>query len=70
MRRLTRRNLFAAVGAAPLAVAAVTQETVPPPASSREEDLKTARELMATNAAQLAKVKVPIATEPAFVFKA
>jgi len=65
--KLTRRSLFAAVTAAPLI--AVAQEA-PQPSSSRDEDLKSARETMANNAALLAKVEVPIATEPAFVFKA
>jgi hypothetical protein len=66
--KLTRRNLFAAVSVAPLAAVAVAQDTIPK--TSRDEDLKSAREAMANNAAQLAKVEVPIATEPAFVFKA
>jgi len=65
--KLTRRSLFAAVTAAPLV--AVAQEA-PKPSSSRDEDLKSARDTMANNAALLAKVEVPIATEPAFVFKA
>ena len=65
--KLTRRSLFAAVTAvAPLAAAA--QDV--PPKPSLDEDLKSARDAMANNAAQLAKVEVPIATEPAFMFKA
>ena len=67
MKRLTRRNLFAAATAAPLA--AVLAQEAPKP-TSREDDLKTARDLMASNAAQLAKIDIPMATEPAFVFKA
>jgi hypothetical protein len=33
-------------------------------------DLESAREAMRTNAQQIAKVKLPMATEPAFHFKA
>ena len=66
MKRLTRRTLFAAVGAVPLVAAA--QDAAP--ATTREQDLKNARETMANNAALLAKVEVPMATEPAFHFKA
>ena len=33
-------------------------------------DLESARELMKTNLEQIAKVKLPMATEPAFHFKA
>ena len=71
MKRLTRRNLLAAVGAAPLVAvaAAAAQDAGKPPSSTRDEDLKTARELMATNAALLAKVELPMATGPAFVFR-
>ena len=35
-----------------------------------DADLESAREVMKTNTAQIAKVKLPIATEPAFHFKA
>lgn len=66
MNPLTRRKLFTATAALPLA--ALAQE--PPKTSSRDEDLKSARDSIANNSAQLAKVDVPIATEPAFVFKA
>ena len=62
--RLTRRNLFGAAAAiavaAPVAVEAQT---------SKDDDLKSARDSIANNSAQLAKIEVPIATEPAFVFK-
>jgi hypothetical protein len=62
--KVTRRSL-----AQMLAVAAV-----PRTASSQEppvnEDLNSAREQMRTNIQQIAKVKLPMATEPAFHFKA
>jgi len=59
---------LAAAGAAPLVAFAAVQEAGKP-SSSRDEDLKSARDLMASNAALLAKVELPMATEPAFVFR-
>jgi hypothetical protein len=52
-----------------LAAAAVpqTDSAQEPPLN---EDLKSAREQMSTNIQQIAKVKLPMATEPAFHFKA
>jgi hypothetical protein len=72
LKQFTRRNLFVAASAAPLiAIAATGQETpVAAGTASSADDLKTARDLMAAHAALLAKVEVPIATEPAFSFKA
>lgn len=61
--------LTRAAALAPLATA-LAQEPSSPAKSSREEDLKSARDAMANNSAQLAQVEIPIATEPAFVFKA
>ena len=69
MKRLTRRNLFAAAAAVAVAAAPSTLAQAPA-ASSRDEDLKDAREAIANHAAQIAKVRVPIATEPAFIFRA
>ncbi len=69
MNPLTRRKLFAATAAIPFA--ALAQEVAPPTkTSSIDDDLKSARDAIANNAALLAKIEVPIATEPAFVFKA
>ena len=68
MKPLTRRNLFAA--AAAVAAAAPSTKAQAQAATSRDADLKDAREAIANNAAQIAKVKVPIAIEPAFIFKA
>ena len=65
MPELTRRNLFAALAAATTASAPAQTTGV-----SRDEDLKSAHDAITNNLAQLAKVKVPIETEPAFVFKA
>jgi len=68
VKRISRRNLFAAASVA-VPLAALAQEP-PQKTTSRDEDLKSARDTIANNAALLAKVEVPIATEPAFVFKA
>jgi len=48
--------------------AAVPQAAVPQTAG--DADLESARELMRTNLQQIAKVKLPMATEPAVHFKA
>jgi hypothetical protein len=56
-----------------LAGAAVAQgvsQTVAQTAAPGDADLESAREAMRTNARQIAKVKLPMATEPAFHFKA
>jgi hypothetical protein len=70
MKQLTRRNLFASVAAAAPLLAIAQEAPTTTPKTSIDEDLRTAREVMANNAALLAIVQVPIATEPAFVFKA
>lgn len=69
--RYSRRGLLAAAVSATAAVPLLAQErgsTAPP--TSKDEDLKSARDVIASNAAQLAKVNVPMAVEPAFVFRA
>ena len=60
--KVTRRTLVANVLAAP----AVAQ-TAP---ATPDEELKAARENVRRNIEALAKVKVPVETEPAFQFKA
>ncbi|HEY3743299.1 MAG TPA: hypothetical protein VGL53_25810 [Bryobacteraceae bacterium] len=73
MERISRRELLVAAGAVSVAASAATpkQETPSFSASaSREDDLKTAREMMANDAEQLKKVELPMAAEPAFSFKA
>lgn len=67
MKQLTRRRLFAATAAVPFVALALEAQ---PKMTSRDEDLKNARDAIANNVALLSKVEVPIATEPAFVFKA
>ena len=63
--KLTRRKLAAALVSA-TAVAAQQPQPAPAPA----DDLKTARDRMQANAAALAGTPLPMATEPAFQFKA
>jgi hypothetical protein len=69
--KITRRGLVlggAGVSAAPL----LAQAPQAPPAvgSTPEEELAAARKQNASNAAALDKFRVPMATEPAFQFKA
>jgi hypothetical protein len=64
--KLTRRKLAA------IAAAAVVPGKVPaaPQPSAAEDLLQTKRDLLQANVAALANVNVPMATEPAFHFKA
>jgi hypothetical protein len=67
--KLTRRKLatlVTAAVAAPAASPVVAQAQQP----AGEDLMKTKRDAMQANAAALANVKVPMATEPAFQFKA
>ena len=61
--QLTRRKLAAAV----LAPAAVALPQTPP---QQPVELAAARQRMKDNAAALAKIEIPMATEPAYQFKA
>ena len=58
---MTRRELFAAAAAAPLAA---QQSTSP------DDWAKAARDAAKANADAMAKVALPMSTEPAFQFKA
>jgi hypothetical protein len=62
-RTVTRRQLAAAVAALP--AARLRAQAVP----AGDELLQQARDLVRRNAAELAKRPIPMATEPAFVFK-
>jgi hypothetical protein len=64
-RKLTRRQLATALTSA----AALAQTPSGPPAAP-EDELKAARDRIRTNGAALARQEVPMATEPAFRFKA
>jgi hypothetical protein len=70
--RRTLTRLVAAAVATPLTPAitqAVTQ-AAPQASPAESDDDRSARELLRSNAQQLAKVSLPMATEPAFRFKA
>lgn len=61
---MRRRELaWVLLGGAAGATGAAAQTTA-------EQDLAAARERVKANSAELAKFKIPMATEPAFVFKA
>jgi hypothetical protein len=66
--KITRRKLAAAV-IAPAALMAQPQ-TPPPIPANAEEELTAVREQNRRNAHALDGVKIPMATEPAFTFKA
>jgi hypothetical protein len=61
-RRSLGRILAAAAAVAPGGADAQTTEA--------NEDLQSARDQIRANESQIAKVKLPVATEPAFHFKA
>ena len=63
--KLTRRQLATALTSA----AALAQTPSGPPATP-EDELKAARDRFQANGAALARQEVPMATEPAFQFKA
>jgi hypothetical protein len=66
--KLTRRKLAALAAAAVAAPSSVP--AAPQQPSAGEDLLKAKRGQMQANAAALANVDVPMATEPAFQFKA
>ena len=53
-----------------LAAAAVVQQAGVSQTPAADADLESAREQMRKNVQQVTKVKLPMATEPAFHFKA
>ena len=63
--KLTRRQLATA-----LTSAAALAQTPPRPPATPEEELQAARDRIKANGAALAKQEVPMATEPAFQFRA
>ncbi len=52
------------------AAAAAAQPGASQTAARPDADMQSARDQMRSNAEQIAKVKLPMATEPAFQFKA
>jgi hypothetical protein len=67
--KLTRRKL-ATVLVSATAMAAQQPQPAPAPATAPDNDLKAARDRLQANAAALAGTPIPMATEPAFQFKA
>ena len=63
--RLTRRQLAGA-----LASAASLAQAPQPPAQTPDDLLRAARDRNRANGEELAKLEVPMPTEPAFQFKA
>ena len=63
---VTRRSLARMLAVA----AAAPQAALPQSAAPADADLESARELLRNNVAQIGKVKLPMATEPACHFKA
>jgi hypothetical protein len=66
---VTRRNMARMLAATTAIPAVVTRADAQTPAGS-DEETRSAHDLMQTNAQALAKVKLPMATEPAAHFKA
>jgi hypothetical protein len=64
--KLTRRELAAVVSATAVAAAAAQTEQ----RAANPDELQTARNRLAANGELLAQQEVPMATEPAFQFKA
>ena len=67
--KLTRRQLAAALAARPFSQAVAGPQGAPP-RPAPEAELAAARERLKANAETVARVAVPMATEPAFQFKA
>jgi len=69
--KVSRRELARVIGAAAAlpAISAISTEAQAQPAGSGEET-QSAHELMRANAEAIAKVKLPMAVEPPFHFKA
>jgi hypothetical protein len=65
--RVTRRKLAQILTAA---AAATTTLDAAPQAPSADEDLRSARADLRSNALRIAQVKLPMSAEPAFRFKA
>jgi hypothetical protein len=66
--KLTRRKLATVLASAAVAATAAAEQ--PPQSASADDLLKTARDRMQANAAALSAPPIPMATEPAFQFKA
>lgn len=65
---VTRRRLARMLASSAAVTAVAAAQTAVQPGT--DEESTSAREVMSANAQQLAKIKIPIETEPAFHFKA
>jgi hypothetical protein len=65
--KFTRRQLALAISTSAIVLA---QTPAPPLPSSPDEELKAVRETLRQNSEQLAKVELPMSTEPAVHFRA
>jgi hypothetical protein len=71
MRKLTRRELAAALTSAAAALpSAALAQTPPGAAPTPAVDLQEAQDQVKANVAALLQMEVPMSTEPAFQFKA
>jgi len=69
--RITRRKLAGLLGAATAAVTAQAQSPQPTPQpAAAVDEVAAAREQAKRNAEQIARVKLPMSTEPAATFRA
>jgi len=67
---VTRRKLAHMLTAAAAVTSTVEAFPQAAPAPSTDDDLRSARADLRSNAARIAQVKLPMSTEPAFHFKA
>jgi len=67
MAKISRRELGAVLSASAVLMA---QTPAPPVPGNPDEELKAAKDALAQNSLQLAKVNLPMATEPATHFRA
>jgi hypothetical protein len=71
--KVTRRKLARILAATSITTAAVPATIIPAeaqPSAASDEETQSARNQLHNNAQQLAGVKIAMATEPAFHFKA
>jgi len=70
MTKLTRRQAAAALSIPVMALAQAPQSLTPSLPANSEEELNAARAVLRDNSDQLARVALPMSTEPAVHFKA
>ena len=70
MRKLTRREVAAALTSAAALPSAAVAQTPPGAVPTPAVDLQEAQDQVKANVAALLQMEVPMSTEPAFQFKA